>query len=65
MISIAAAEIKLKAEKIDVTMPAKEIAIGKKHPLTQVLDEIKDIFIGMGFQIAEGPEVEKGQDDYR
>ncbi|MBQ8605238.1 MAG: phenylalanine--tRNA ligase subunit alpha [Clostridia bacterium] len=54
----AAAEIKLKAEKIDVTMPAKEILIGKKHPLTQVLDEIKDIFIGMGFQIAEGPEVE-------
>ena len=54
----AAAEIKLKAEKIDVTMPAKEISIGKKHPLTQVLDEIKDIFIGMGFQIATGPEVE-------
>ena len=54
----AAAQIKLKAEKIDVTMPAKDILLGKKHPLTQVLDEIKDIFIGMGFQIATGPEVE-------
>ncbi len=54
----AAEESKLKTEKIDVTMPAKNIVIGKKHPLTQVLDEIKDIFIGMGFQIATGPEVE-------
>lgn len=54
----AKAEAMLKAETIDVTMPGKEIKLGKKHPLTQVLDEIKDIFIGMGFQIAEGPEVE-------
>ena len=54
----AAAEVQLKAETIDVTMPGKETVLGKKHPLTQVLDEIKDIFIGMGFQIAEGPEVE-------
>lgn len=54
----AAAEVQLKAETIDVTMPGKQTVLGKKHPLTQVLDEIKDIFIGMGFQIAEGPEVE-------
>ena len=54
----AAAEVQLKAETIDVTMPGKEMVLGKKHPLTQVLDEIKDIFLGMGFQIAEGPEVE-------
>lgn len=54
----AAAELRLKAETIDVTMPGKEISLGKKHPLTQVLDEIKEIFLGMGFQIAEGPEVE-------
>lgn len=54
----AAARLKLKTETIDVTMPGKVKEIGKKHPLSRVLDEIKDIFIGMGFQIASGPEVE-------
>ncbi len=51
-------EQKLSEEKIDVTMPGIRRAIGKKHPLTTVLDELKDIFIGMGFEIAEGPEIE-------
>lgn len=51
-------EIKLKAEKIDVTMPANTKKIGNKHPMTQVIDDIKNIFIGMGYEIAEGPEVE-------
>lgn len=51
-------ELKLKAEKIDVTMPAKTKKIGNKHPMTQVIDEIKNIFIGMGYEVAEGPEVE-------
>lgn len=45
-------------ETIDITMPGKKVEIGKKHPLTQSLDVLKDIFIGMGFKIAEGPEVE-------
>ena len=49
---------KLEAEKIDVTVPGKAVQKGKKHPLTTVLDDLKDIFIGMGFSIAEGPEVE-------
>ncbi len=49
---------KLKAEVIDVTMPGKKSVAGKLHPLTKVMNEIKDIFIGMGFQIADGPEVE-------
>ena len=49
---------KIAREVIDVTMPGKRRSIGKRHPLTIVLDEIKDIFIGMGFEIAEGPEVE-------
>lgn len=49
---------KLKSEKIDVTMPGRELKIGHKHPLTSVLDETKEIFLGMGFDIAEGPEVE-------
>jgi phenylalanyl-tRNA synthetase alpha chain len=51
-------EQRLKEEAIDVTLPARGGNLGGKHPLTLVLDEIKDIFIGMGFEIAEGPEVE-------
>jgi len=58
MLEAAESEKKLKEETIDVTMPGKVYELGKKHPLTKVLDEIKDIFIGMGFQIAAGPEVE-------
>lgn len=49
---------KLKEEVIDVTMPGKKQEQGKFHPLTQVMNDIKDIFTGMGFSIAEGPEVE-------
>mgnify|MGYP004510127481 FL=1 len=51
-------EKKLKKEVIDVTMPGKAPEMGKLHPLTKVMNELKDIFIGMGFDIAEGPEVE-------
>jgi phenylalanyl-tRNA synthetase alpha chain len=58
MILAQARNQKLKEEVIDVTMAGRKPQIGKKHPLTTVLDEIKDIFTGMGFQIAEGPEVE-------
>jgi phenylalanyl-tRNA synthetase alpha chain len=49
---------KLKSEVLDVTMPGKIRALGRKHPLTVTLDVIKDIFLGMGYEIAEGPEVE-------
>ncbi len=49
---------RLAEEKIDVTMPGKKQKLGHKHPLSIVLDEVKDIFIGMGFRIATGPEVE-------
>ena len=48
----------LKAEKIDVTMPGKRQNMGYKHPLSVVLDELKEIFMGMGYSIVEGPEVE-------
>jgi len=51
-------ERKLATEKIDVTLPSSVAAPGKIHPLTQVQRTIEDIFIGMGFSIAEGPEVE-------
>ena len=49
---------KLSSEKIDVTLPAEKSLIGHKHPLSIVLDEVKDIFFGMGFSVASGPEVE-------
>ena len=54
----ALAQAKLKEETIDVTMPGKTQPLGKQHPLTKVLEEMKEIFIGMGFQVASGPEVE-------
>ena len=51
-------EQKLASEAVDVTIPGTQPKIGKKHPMYQVLDEIKDIFIGMGFEILEDREVE-------
>ena len=54
----AALEAKLKAEALDVTIPGKEVKIGHKHPMYLALDEIKDIFVGMGFTVLDGPEVE-------
>ena len=49
---------KLCDEALDVTLPGKKKALGHKHPMYNVLDQIKDIFIGMGFEIVDGPEVE-------
>ncbi len=51
-------ERRLLTEKIDITLPGKFIPFGKKHPISRVLTEIKDIFVSMGFGIEEGPEVE-------
>ena len=49
---------RLAAETIDVSMPGTLPTVGHKHPMSIVLDETRDIFLGMGFQIADGPEVE-------
>jgi len=57
-LSSKALEEKINSEKIDVTMPGKLNKTGKPHPLTTVMDEIKEIFLGMGFEVADGPEVE-------
>ena len=51
-------EKKLKDEELDVTLPGEKKTLGHKHPMYNVLDQIKDIFIGMGFEIVDGPEVE-------
>ena len=49
---------KLEKERIDVTMPGKYLPVGSKHPLEKLIEEVEDFFIGMGYNIAEGPEVE-------
>ena len=51
-------ERKLQQEAVDVTLPGETGRLGHKHPMYNVLDQIKDIFIGMGFEIVDGPEVE-------
>jgi phenylalanyl-tRNA synthetase alpha chain len=50
---------KLASEKIDVTLPGRKVNVGHQHPLTVTLGRIKEIFMRMGFAIAEGPEVER------
>lgn len=49
---------KLKLEKIDVTLPGNKVNFGHRHPLMQVVEELEDVFLKMGFEIVEGPEVE-------
>ena len=55
----AAVEKQLAFETIDITLPGRPVKVGNHHPLTKVIEEIEDLFIGMGYQVAEGPEVEK------
>ena len=55
----AARDAKLRAEVIDVTLPAKKNKVGHHHPNTIALEEVERIFTGMGYEVVEGPEVEK------
>ena len=48
----------LKKETIDVTFPSKQKSIGSIHPITKIIDEVKEIFLGLGYEIADGPEIE-------
>ncbi|QSZ27893.1 phenylalanine--tRNA ligase subunit alpha [Aceticella autotrophica] len=48
----------IKSQYIDITLPGDKVKIGSKHPMTKVLDEIEEIFLGLGFSIVEGPEIE-------
>lgn len=57
-INAAVLEQKLADEALDVTIPGKPVAMGHEHPMNQVLQQIKDIFVGLGYQIVDGPEVE-------
>ena len=51
-------EEKMKAEVIDVTLPGTKVAVGHRHPNQIALDDLKRVFIGMGYEVVEGPEVE-------
>lgn len=51
-------ELQMKSETIDVTLPAKKNAMGHRHPNTIALEEVERIFIGMGYEVVEGPEIE-------
>lgn len=55
----AVREAKLASETIDVTLPSKKNNVGHRHPNTITLEDVENIFIGMGYEVAEGPEVEK------
>ena len=57
-IHAAVMEAKLASEAIDVTIPGKSVTVGHQHPMNQVLQQIKDIFVGLGYQVVDGPEVE-------
>ncbi len=57
-INASVLEAKLASESIDVTIPGDSISLGHQHPMNMVLQEIKDIFVGMGYQVVDGPEVE-------
>ena len=58
VLETAALDARLGAERIDVTAPARAEAVGTVHPISQVLDEITEIFADMGFAVAEGPDIE-------
>ncbi len=52
-------ELQMKAEVIDVTLPAKKNNVGHRHPNQIALEEVERIFVGMGYEVVEGPEIEK------
>ena len=57
-IHAAVLEAKLANEAIDVTIPGETVSLGHQHPMNMVLDQIKEIFVGLGYQVVDGPEVE-------
>ena len=57
-VNAAVLEAKLQKESLDVTIPGTAVTMGKEHPMNQVLQEIKDLFVSLGYKIVDGPEVE-------
>ena len=54
----AVLEAKLASEAVDVTIPGDAVTLGHQHPMNMVLDQVKEIFVGLGYQVVDGPEVE-------
>jgi len=63
-IGAAVLEAKLAAEAIDVTIPGEPVSMGHQHPMNMVLQEVKDIFVGMGYTVVDGPEVEYAANNF-
>ena len=57
-LNAAVLEARLVEEAIDVTIPGETVKLGHQHPMNMVLQEVKDMFVGMGYQVVDGPEVE-------
>ena len=57
-INAAVLEAKLASEALDVTIPGERVSLGHQHPMNMVLQQVKDIFVGMGYTVVDGPEVE-------
>ncbi|MCG8512797.1 MAG: phenylalanine--tRNA ligase subunit alpha [Halanaerobiales bacterium] len=55
---------KMEEERIDVTLPGNKPRLGHRHPLTRISDQVKELFIGLGFTIAEGPEIENEYNNF-
>jgi len=58
-LEVKALNEKLEKETIDVTLPSKNVSTASKHPLNKLVDDISEVFVGLGYKVAEGPEVEK------
>ena len=58
VLAASALEARLASESIDVTIPGEAVELGHQHPMNQVLQQVKDIFVGLGYTVVDGPEVE-------
>ena len=56
---------KLESEKIDVTLPSKRIRQGSKHPMTRIQEELEDLFVSMGYDVYDGPEIETDENCFQ
>ncbi len=65
--SLKTAELnkKLESEKIDVTLPSKRIRKGSKHPMTRIREEMEDLFVSMGYEVYDGPEIETDENCFQ
>lgn len=63
-LALAGGPVRLDAERLDVTLPGRPLAVGRTHTLTRTMEEIAQIFLGLGFEVVDGPEVESDRDNF-